>query len=546
MKVSIVVPVYNAGEYIDRCAPSLIGQSLGRREYEVIYVDDGSTDDSAERLARLAARHPNVRVHRQENSGWPGKPRNVGIDMARGEYIQLVDQDDELAPEALERMYAIAARNGSDIVLGKMAGTMAGPSAIFKRTIERCTVADAPLIETLTAHRLFRKQFLVENDLRFPEGYWRMEDLLFMARAYPLAKTVSVLADYPCYYWNRREDGGNNSGAAFDLVGHYDRLKIVIKALKDATEPGELQDRLLRRLYRVETMSRIGEPYVVSASEEERQEAYELVRAVARECFPPGVREGMPAVQKLRATLLEEGHLDGLVELARRVPDIRPHFDLTDLGWREDGTLGMKMRFTLGRTADEPLALLERDGSFVLDPSFTEGIPGARELYVDDPLSYAQGELIVHDVERNLWWFPEGELLPRLEPLSGGRSQVVLEGAVAIDPKTLAGGKPLEPGTYDVWFGGQLLGVGRRRRLFTSQAHQRTPMGSASVGRTRRRVTADWSGPGHRMRLVVKPPVPRPSPSRRVYRKVVGALPSRPRKRVRRVAASVLRRTRRR
>ncbi|MEV7075094.1 glycosyltransferase, partial [Streptomyces sp. NPDC093990] len=54
LKVSIVVPVYNAGRYIDMCAPSLLGQTLGEDAYEIIYVDDGSTDDSARRLEELA------------------------------------------------------------------------------------------------------------------------------------------------------------------------------------------------------------------------------------------------------------------------------------------------------------------------------------------------------------------------------------------------------------------------------------------------------------------------------------------------------------
>ncbi len=126
IKVSVVVPIYNAGSYIDRCAPSLVNQSLGADAYEVVYVDDGSTDDSAERLDRLAEAHPHVRVFRQENSGWPGKPRNVGVDRAEGKYVQFVDQDDELSYEALERLYALAERNGSDIVLGKVHGDDAG------------------------------------------------------------------------------------------------------------------------------------------------------------------------------------------------------------------------------------------------------------------------------------------------------------------------------------------------------------------------------------------------------------------------------------
>ncbi|WP_299527431.1 glycosyltransferase [uncultured Streptomyces sp.] len=559
LKVSIVVPVYNAGPYIERCAPSLTEQSIGADAYEVVYVDDGSTDDSLERLRLLAERHPHVRVLHQENSGWPGKPRNVGIAAARGEYIQLVDQDDELAPEALERLYAMGKRNGSDIVMGKMAGTMVGPSAVFRRSRERCTVEDAPLIETLTAHRMFRREFLVEHDLRFPEGYWRMEDLLFMVQAYPKAKTVSILADYPCYFWNRREDGGNHSTAAYDLVEDYGRLRTVIGALRDSTEPGELQDRLMRRLYRVETMSRIGEPYVTRVDDEARLRAYEIIRPLALEAFPPGVRAGMPAMQKLRATLLEDGRPDSLLELARRVQAVKPRLDVSAAEQDDDGRLTLHVRATFHRADGSPLTLVEQDGRYVLDPRFTEGIEGAEGLVVEDPLAYANGEILVNDGRRKVWWHAEDTLVPHLEAYGeDGESQVVVEGDVVLDPTTLAGGEPLRPGAYEVWMGVQVLGVGRRPRLNPYDTEQRVALASKKLGGGARTVRPEWSGPGKQLRLVVRnpPPPPKPKPPvavqpppkglRRVYRGVLRRLSPKHRKAVRRLAASAASRLRRR
>src|SRR4051812_43396765 len=77
MKVSAIVPVYNPGSDIDDCIRSLLDQSLRGDEYEVIFVDDGSTDETPARLDELAAQHENVRVEHIPNSGWPGKPRNV-------------------------------------------------------------------------------------------------------------------------------------------------------------------------------------------------------------------------------------------------------------------------------------------------------------------------------------------------------------------------------------------------------------------------------------------------------------------------------------
>jgi glycosyltransferase involved in cell wall biosynthesis len=106
VKVSVIVPVFDPGARIDRCIESLLGQSLSAGEYEVVFVDDGSTDGTGERLEELAAQYAHVTTVRIPNSGWPGRPRNVGIDTARGEFVYFVDHDDWIGPEALERLYA--------------------------------------------------------------------------------------------------------------------------------------------------------------------------------------------------------------------------------------------------------------------------------------------------------------------------------------------------------------------------------------------------------------------------------------------------------
>src|SRR5206468_1663043 len=121
VKVSVVVPVYNPGRHVDALIASLLGQSLPSDEYEVIFGDDGCTDGTAERLDALAAQHDHIRVvHDAPNSGWPGRPRNLAMDEARGTYVYFADGDDWLGPEALERMYDYAEANDSDIVWGRV------------------------------------------------------------------------------------------------------------------------------------------------------------------------------------------------------------------------------------------------------------------------------------------------------------------------------------------------------------------------------------------------------------------------------------------
>ena len=80
-RVSVVVPVYNTGEPLHDLVASLDGQSMPQDDFEVIFVDDGSTDGTGQLLDELAADHPNWVVRHIPNSGWPGTPRNVGLDL---------------------------------------------------------------------------------------------------------------------------------------------------------------------------------------------------------------------------------------------------------------------------------------------------------------------------------------------------------------------------------------------------------------------------------------------------------------------------------
>lgn len=100
MKLSIIVPVYNVEAFLKKCVDSLLTQDLSRDEYEIILVDDGSTDGSGALCDALSAEHGNIRVIHQQNRGLSGA-RNTGIAAAEGEYVQFVDSDDYLVPNVL-------------------------------------------------------------------------------------------------------------------------------------------------------------------------------------------------------------------------------------------------------------------------------------------------------------------------------------------------------------------------------------------------------------------------------------------------------------
>lgn len=114
MKVSVIVPVYNAEEYLPRCIASLRAQSL--REMEVLLVDDGSTDGSAEILRDTEREDARFHVIRQENAG-VAAARHTGIQCAQGEYVGFVDADDYVEPEMFQRMYCAASAEQADLAV---------------------------------------------------------------------------------------------------------------------------------------------------------------------------------------------------------------------------------------------------------------------------------------------------------------------------------------------------------------------------------------------------------------------------------------------
>ena len=111
--VSLIIPVYNVEQYLPKCLESIAAQTL--KGFEVILVDDGSTDHSLEILRGFARRFPNTCVIHQENGG-VSKARNAGIQAARGEYIAFMDSDDYIAPLYLQRLYESAKKYRADMV----------------------------------------------------------------------------------------------------------------------------------------------------------------------------------------------------------------------------------------------------------------------------------------------------------------------------------------------------------------------------------------------------------------------------------------------
>lgn len=463
VKVSVVVPVYNPGAFIDPCIASLLAQTMSADDLELVFVDDGSTDDSLARLEAVAAQHRQVRVISIPNSGWPGKPRNVGTDAAHGEYVMFVDQDDTMEPEALERMYTLGAAHEADVVLGKVISDFRGVNhEVYRHTRPECTVHDAPLMESLTPHKMFRRQFLVDQQIRYPEGPRRLEDQLYMAKAYFGARAATIVADYVCYRYLRRPDGGNAGSKRFDPAVYYANLREVLDVVDAHTEPGEGRDVFYRRFLRVELLGRLGGSKVLKHPEDHFASLVREVRALLDERFPRSVDAGMGAAMRVRAGVVRQGDQAQILALAKRYNSVRAVAVLRGMRATEgcfeiDVDVRLTHRF-------RPLVLEASNGRLYLPRAVVGQEATDDERRVDDQLDAAHADVVLRHRElRDEWFLPE-PLRLELEP-SGAGQQLVWRGTARVDPAIAAGGAPLRAGKQDFYVRLGCFGWSRQQRL---------------------------------------------------------------------------------
>jgi poly(ribitol-phosphate) beta-N-acetylglucosaminyltransferase len=452
VRASVVVAVYNTGEHIEPLIESLRRQTLPAEEFEVIFVDDGSTDETPARLDRLADDVPNVVVRHIPNSGWPGRPRNVGIDVAQGRYVFFADHDDWFGLEALQRMTDYADEHGADVLIGRYAGHRRGVAkAMFGRNQPQATLANTPLMDSLTPHKLFRRQFLLDEKLRFPEGRRRLEDHVFVVDSYFRARRIAVLADYHCYFHVGRPDAGNAAYERIDPPSYYGYVREVIDVILSHTEPGPLRDRCLRRPWRQEMLGRLDGPGFLKAPPEYQRSVFAECRALAEQTLPVDLDAGLSPPQRLRAALVRQGRFDDLVAYVEHQVRIGADIRLEDLTWAADGTLGIELSGSLHDGRAGHRLTYPREGADLLLP--VPALDPPVRLTVQDGTSAVRAgavRIFALRTENSEEWPIRTESELELHDDGDGAS-VTYRGRARFDPRTLAGGTLLTPGAWEFW-----------------------------------------------------------------------------------------------
>jgi poly(ribitol-phosphate) beta-N-acetylglucosaminyltransferase len=446
-KVSVIVPVFEPGRLITPLIATLRHQTMPAAERELIFVDDGSRDGTAERLDALAREQPGVRALHIPNSGWPGRPRNVGLDAAEGEFVFFADHDDWLAPYALQRLYATATEHRADIVIGKVVGH-GGRRVPQLSPVDRhgLTAADAPL-GLLTPHKLFRRALLERHGLRFPEGEQRLEDHLFIVPALFAAERISVLVSHPIYHWVQRPDRQNASRRRSPPDAHFDAVRELLAMVDERTEPGPVRDRYHRHWYRGKVLLRLGRRQDPAYE----AQVYTAARALIEDCFPPRLDEELAFNLRLRAKLVRRDDRAGLEALAAFESRLRARARVV-LARPRGGALELAVTGRLRRAGKRAIAVTGSGERLRWEPP-PELAPsvGYDDRDVTEALDGQVGIVLRSQRDETEWPLTVDSTthVPAADE-AGAPVFPRVKGRVWIDPERAAGGGPLPPGLYDV------------------------------------------------------------------------------------------------
>jgi glycosyltransferase involved in cell wall biosynthesis len=237
-KVSVIIPVHNAGPHLRECIDSILNQTL--TSIEVLCVDDGSTDDSAEILKAAAHADSRLTVLHQENSG-AGRARNCGMQVARGEYLSFLDADDFFEPAMLAKAYEKCVADEADIGIYRAryfeadTGRFAPAEGLLNTDLlpdvvpfSRRDIPDHILdfVSPATWNKLFRASFVRANNLRFLETR-RANDLFFTKLALACADRITFIDEVLVNYRVGTESNlqSNNDQAPFEFYESLSTLK---------------------------------------------------------------------------------------------------------------------------------------------------------------------------------------------------------------------------------------------------------------------------------------------------------------------------------
>jgi len=226
-KISFIVPSYNFADYIEVCVQSILNQTYDN--IEVVVVNDGSTDNSKDVIDSIVAKDKRVMAIHKQNEG-VSIARNTGIMACNGDYCVFVDADDYLAPDYAEYMLKLVSETGGEFCLSLDCYTKRDEPQTKKEFIKKYSPEEAtalllsPRVVVGSWNKIFKRDFLLENQLQFSPELFYGEGLRFITSVAQCAKCVGV-GNRKVYYYRR-----NNYASAtskFNIEKFYNGMKSI-------------------------------------------------------------------------------------------------------------------------------------------------------------------------------------------------------------------------------------------------------------------------------------------------------------------------------
>ena len=230
--ISVIVPVFNSENYIHNTFDSIKNQSIGFENIELIFVDDYSTDNSRKIIKSYSNKYSNVKCFLlDENSGFGGQPRNMGIKNASSDYIMFLDSDDIFYPDACEKLYKEIHDKNLDLVFGYYVTDVDGVKSnhiFFDDNFRICDIyenSDILKYPPAIMSKIYKKSIILENDINFPIGI-PGEDLVFSTNYFLHAQGIEYI-NFPVFEYIIRNSSNEKSVS-------YERNKSYLNGLYDS------------------------------------------------------------------------------------------------------------------------------------------------------------------------------------------------------------------------------------------------------------------------------------------------------------------------
>ena len=343
-KISVIIPIYNVEEYIEDTLNSLLNQTI-IKDMEILMIDDGSFDGSRYIIEKYSLDYENFYAYHKENEG-PGIARNFGIDLAKGEYIHFLDSDDYVLPNTYERAYEIAKNNNSDFLslFGvRMRRYNITDSYIYNNafkniigTIDSAKLEDMPELiwDTFVTNKLYKKEFLEKNNLKFIKEKKYYEDVIFALGAYGLAEKISLTKDI-FYYWRKRENSNFSITQQYSDINNFkDRINMInlcYEIAENANFNDDIKNELFFRWinYDLNIYLRIFYEY----DEKYYQEIFEEINKILN-IIPEEMLESLNSTKRIMYKMIKNNDYIGLKNFSKKYKELmkNPHIpdDLDD------------------------------------------------------------------------------------------------------------------------------------------------------------------------------------------------------------------------